>query len=187
MQYAVAAALTGDRSHQVTFRAALAERAAHHDRAAQRDTRHAVCGTEAAFYALPSVSLPPGRTDEHYVLTLLRETGILCVNGSGFGVPATDGCWCLSRTRPTWNRSMGTSPRSRAMPRSRVIAHCIGDHATTRQPARADSIRARERDRDNCARAVAAVSGTRDAGVIYVAGLIAVGLSPLVDAIQQQR
>ena len=45
----------------------------------------------AAFYALPSVSLPPGRTDEEYVLTLLRETGILCVNGSGFGVPATDG------------------------------------------------------------------------------------------------
>ena len=37
------------------------------------------------------MSLPPGRTDEDYVLTLLRETGILCVNGSGFGVPATDG------------------------------------------------------------------------------------------------
>jgi aspartate/methionine/tyrosine aminotransferase len=25
------------------------------------------------------------------VLTLLRETGILCVNGSGFGVPPADG------------------------------------------------------------------------------------------------
>jgi len=32
-----------------------------------------------------------GRTDEHFVLSLLRETGILCVNGSGFGVPASDG------------------------------------------------------------------------------------------------
>ena len=42
----------------------------------------------AAFYAMPKVSLPPGRTDEHYVLALLRETGILCVYGSGFGVPA---------------------------------------------------------------------------------------------------
>jgi aspartate/methionine/tyrosine aminotransferase len=27
-----------------------------------------------------------GRTDEDYVLALLRETGILCVYGSGFGV-----------------------------------------------------------------------------------------------------
>jgi aspartate/methionine/tyrosine aminotransferase len=45
----------------------------------------------AAFYALPQISLPPGRTDEHFVLSLLRETGILCVNGSGFGMPASDG------------------------------------------------------------------------------------------------
>jgi alanine-synthesizing transaminase len=45
----------------------------------------------AAFYALPQISLPPGHTDEQYVLSLLRETGILCVNGSGFGVPAGDG------------------------------------------------------------------------------------------------
>ena len=37
------------------------------------------------------VSLPPGRTDEDYVLGLLRETGILCVYGSGFGVPASGG------------------------------------------------------------------------------------------------
>ena len=37
---------------------------------------------------MPMVSLPPGRTDEDYVLALLRETGILCVYGSGFGMPA---------------------------------------------------------------------------------------------------
>jgi aspartate/methionine/tyrosine aminotransferase len=40
----------------------------------------------AAFYAMPRVSLPPGRTDEHYVLALLRATGILAVYGSGFGM-----------------------------------------------------------------------------------------------------
>jgi aspartate/methionine/tyrosine aminotransferase len=45
----------------------------------------------AAFYALPQVSLPPGRTDEDFVLSLLRQTGILCVNGSGFGLAASDG------------------------------------------------------------------------------------------------
>ena len=35
---------------------------------------------------MPPVTLPPGRTDEHFVLSLLRETGILCVYGSGFGM-----------------------------------------------------------------------------------------------------
>jgi aspartate/methionine/tyrosine aminotransferase len=44
-----------------------------------------------AFYALPQITLPPGRTDEHFVLSLLRKTGILCVNGSGFGVAASAG------------------------------------------------------------------------------------------------
>jgi alanine-synthesizing transaminase len=45
----------------------------------------------AAFYAMPKIDLPPGRTDEDYVLGLLRATGILCVHGSGFGLPARDG------------------------------------------------------------------------------------------------
>ena len=45
----------------------------------------------AAFYAIPKIALPPGRTDEDYVLALLRATGVLCVHGSGFGMPAADG------------------------------------------------------------------------------------------------
>ena len=40
---------------------------------------------------MPQVALPPGRTDEDYVLALLRATGVLCVYGSGFGLPAEDG------------------------------------------------------------------------------------------------
>jgi alanine-synthesizing transaminase len=91
MQYAVAAALTGDRSHQVTFRHALAERAR-----VTTDMLNAILGMRcvaprAAFYVLPSVTLPPGRTDEEFVLALLRETGILCVHGSGFGMPPEQG------------------------------------------------------------------------------------------------
>jgi aspartate/methionine/tyrosine aminotransferase len=39
------------------------------------------------------VSLPPGRTDEDYVLALLRDTGILCVYGSGFGMPPEAGAF----------------------------------------------------------------------------------------------
>ena len=40
---------------------------------------------------MPRVALPPGRTDEDYVLALLRETGVLCVYGSGFGTAPEDG------------------------------------------------------------------------------------------------
>ena len=91
MQYAVTAALTGDRSHQPLFRQALVERAR-----VTTEMLNAIPGMHcvaprAAFYALPSVTLPPGRTDEDYVLALLRETGILCVHGSGFGMAPEDG------------------------------------------------------------------------------------------------
>jgi aspartate/methionine/tyrosine aminotransferase len=91
MQYAVVAALTGDRSHQPAFRAALIERAR-----LTTERLNAIPGLRcvpprAAFYALPAVSLPPGRTDEDYVLALLRETGILVVHGSGFGMPPEQG------------------------------------------------------------------------------------------------
>jgi len=46
---------------------------------------------DAAFYAMPRVALPPGRTDEHFVKALLHATGVLCVYGSGFGLPADQG------------------------------------------------------------------------------------------------
>jgi aspartate/methionine/tyrosine aminotransferase len=45
----------------------------------------------AGFYAMPKVTLPAGKTDEDYVLGLLRATGVLCVYGSGFGLPPSDG------------------------------------------------------------------------------------------------
>ena len=35
--------------------------------------------------------MPPGRTDEHYVKALLHATGVLCVYGSGFGLPPEQG------------------------------------------------------------------------------------------------
>ena len=91
MQFAVTAALTGDRSHQVVFRQALAERAR-----LTAESLNAIPGIRcvaprAAFYVMPMVSLPPGKTDQDFVLGLLRETGILCVYGSGFGMPAEAG------------------------------------------------------------------------------------------------
>jgi aspartate/methionine/tyrosine aminotransferase len=91
MQYAIAEALTGDRSHQTGFRAALKARS---DLTVSR--LRAMPGVTcvaptAAFYAMPRVALPPGRTDEDYVKALLHATGVLCVYGSGFGLPAEQG------------------------------------------------------------------------------------------------
>ena len=91
MQYAVTAALTGDRSHQVAFRQQLRERA---ELTAKR--MNAIPGVscvapKSAFYAMPKVDLPAGRSDADYVLGLLRSKGILCVYGSGFGTAPEDG------------------------------------------------------------------------------------------------
>jgi alanine-synthesizing transaminase len=85
MQHAITAALRGDRSHQQVFNAALLERAR-----LTADRLNAIPGMrcvmpQGAFYAMPQVALPPGRTDEDYVLALLRDTGVLVVYGSGFG------------------------------------------------------------------------------------------------------
>ena len=91
MEYAIPAALNGDRSHEAGFRAALRERAALTvSRLNAIEGIHTVAPT-AAFYAMPQVSLPPGVTDEDYVLGLLRATGVLCVYGSGFGTKPEDG------------------------------------------------------------------------------------------------
>jgi aspartate/methionine/tyrosine aminotransferase len=91
MQHAIPAALNGDRSHQATFRLALAKRAAITVEMLGAIPGVSCSAPAAAFYAMPRVSLPPGRTDEDYVIALLRATGVLCVYGSGFGMPAADG------------------------------------------------------------------------------------------------
>jgi aspartate/methionine/tyrosine aminotransferase len=86
MQHGLAAALTGDRSHQAHFRVRLREQAQ-----LTSDRFNAMPGMtcvtpRAAFYAMPRLSLPPGKTDMDYVIGLLRATGVLCVYGSGFSM-----------------------------------------------------------------------------------------------------
>ncbi len=90
-QHAIAAALKGDRSHLASFRKALQERGEITTDMLGSIPSITCIAPTAAFYAMPKVALPPGRTDEHYVLALLRATGVLCVYGSGFGMPAGDG------------------------------------------------------------------------------------------------
>jgi alanine-synthesizing transaminase len=91
MQYAIAPALEGDRSHQRRFANDLRIRAEITTTRLSAMPGMRCVMPRAAFYAMPQVSLPAGVTDEDYILALLRATGILCVYGSGFGMPAADG------------------------------------------------------------------------------------------------
>lgn len=91
MQFAVTAALTGDRSHQVAFRQALRERAELTTARMNAIPGMSCVAPKGAFYAMPKVDLPPGKTDQDFVLGLLRAKGILCVYGSGFGTDPAGG------------------------------------------------------------------------------------------------
>jgi alanine-synthesizing transaminase len=91
MEHAIVAGLNGDRSHQSSFRTALRERAELTTRRLNAIEGISVVAPTAAFYAMPRVALPPGKTDADYVLALLRATGVLCVYGSGFGARPEDG------------------------------------------------------------------------------------------------
>jgi alanine-synthesizing transaminase len=91
MEHAIVAALNGDRSHQVAFRAALQLRAELTTERLSAIPGISVVAPSAAFYVMPRVALPAGKTDADYVLGLLRATGILCVYGSGFGTRPEDG------------------------------------------------------------------------------------------------
>src|ERR687892_1093717 len=91
MQYPIAPALEGDRSHQARFTEAIRQRS---ELVAAR--LNAIPGMScvlpgAAFYVMPRVELPDGATDEDFVLGLVRGTGVLCVHGSGFGAKPEDG------------------------------------------------------------------------------------------------
>ena len=91
MQYATLAALTEGDDHKTTFVDALRKRAEVTTKRLNAIEGISCVPPRAAFYAMPKVELPPGRTDQDYVLGLLHETGILCVYGSGFGCDSNDG------------------------------------------------------------------------------------------------
>ena len=91
MQFAILAALTGNDDHKATFVHALRERAAVTTRRLNDIDGISCAPPRAAFYAMPKVELPAGRTDEDYVMGLLHATGLLCVYGSGFGTAPADG------------------------------------------------------------------------------------------------
>ena len=91
MQFGIHAALTGDRSHQAAFIKDLRVRADLTTTRLSAIPGMTCVAPRAAFYAMPQVTLPAGKTDEDFVLGLLRAKGVLCVYGSGFGAPADQG------------------------------------------------------------------------------------------------
>ena len=100
MQRAVVAALTGDRSHQPLFRTALRERAELVYARANAIPRITSTRPTAAFYAMPKVELPPGKTDADYIIDLVHATGVLCVHGSGFGMDPSHGYFRMVTLAP---------------------------------------------------------------------------------------
>lgn len=100
MQRAIVPALTGDRSHQPAFRAALKERAEITYKRANAIKGITSTMPRAAFYAMPKVALPPGKTDTDYIVELVHATGVLCVNGSGFGMDPADGYFRMVTLAP---------------------------------------------------------------------------------------
>jgi len=100
MQRAIVPALTGDRSHQAAFRTALKERADVTFKRANAVDGITSTMPRAAFYAMPKVALPPGKTDTDFVVGLVNATGVLCVNGSGFGMDPADGYFRMVTLAP---------------------------------------------------------------------------------------
>ena len=100
MQRAVAAALTGDRSHQPSFRTALRERAELVYARANAIPRISSTRPSAAFYAMPKVELPAGKTDADFIIDLVHATGVLCVHGSGFGMDPAHGYFRMVTLAP---------------------------------------------------------------------------------------
>ena len=86
------AALTGDRSHQAAFRAALRERAELTTDAPERDRRHHVRRADGRVLRdAAGRRCRRARPTRTTCSALLRATGVLCVYGSGFGTRPEDG------------------------------------------------------------------------------------------------
>jgi alanine-synthesizing transaminase len=100
MQRAVVAALKGDRSHQPAFRTALRERAELVYARANAIPGISSTRASAAFYAMPKVELPSGKTDADFIIDLVHATGVLCVHGSGFGMDSADGYFRMVTLAP---------------------------------------------------------------------------------------
>jgi alanine-synthesizing transaminase len=84
-QYAVRPALEGDRAFLEDFMREIRGRRDFVLKSVAEIEGLSCAEPAAAFYAMICADDPERRTDERFVLDLLRETGVLVVHGSGFG------------------------------------------------------------------------------------------------------
>jgi alanine-synthesizing transaminase len=94
-QYAIKPALEGDHTFMNEF---VREIRSRRDSAVSqiRSIGGLSCtNPDAAFYLMVKVNGLGGRTDEQFVLEMLRDTGVLVVHGSGFGCDPLDGYFRL--------------------------------------------------------------------------------------------
>lgn len=84
-QYAVRPALEGDRAFLDEFMLEIRRRRDFVLSSVSNIEGLSCVEPAAAFYAMIRVDDPERRTDERFVLDLLKETGVLVVHGSGFG------------------------------------------------------------------------------------------------------
>ena len=87
-QHAIAPALEGPQTHLAEMMGRLRSRRDLMVRRINAIPGLSVVEPAAAFYAMPRLQLPGVTSDEDFVLSLLRETGVLFVHGSGFGQKA---------------------------------------------------------------------------------------------------
>ncbi|HEX8825780.1 MAG TPA: aminotransferase class I/II-fold pyridoxal phosphate-dependent enzyme [Archangium sp.] len=87
-QYAIAPALEGPQEHLAEMMGRMRSRRDLMVRRINAIPGLSVVEPAAAFYAMPRIQLPGVTSDEAFVLSLLRETGVLFVHGSGFGQKA---------------------------------------------------------------------------------------------------
>ena len=190
MQYGVVAALTGDRSHQVEFRHAAAGARA----TLTTERLNAIEGMRCvaprgAFYAMPQVTLPPGRTDADYVLgAAARAPGFSCVYGSGFGTAPADGFFRIVFLASPAELSaiyddIAAFTRDYLAADAAVRSTRAG--ASRRRPSAADRLRHRRRGR-RAAAAVGALLIRSTLVTVYISALFAMGISPLVRMIERQ-
>lgn len=87
-QYAIVPALQGPQDHIPEMMKRMRARRDVMVRRINAIPGLSVVEPAAAFYAMPRMRLPGVTNDEQFVLSLLRETGVLFVHGSGFGQKA---------------------------------------------------------------------------------------------------
>lgn len=84
-QFAIGPALTGPQDHIPKMMGKLRERRDLMVKRLNAIRGISVVQPDGAFYAMPRLQLPGLDSDEAFIMSLLRETGVLFVHGSGFG------------------------------------------------------------------------------------------------------